>query len=401
MDQTTTLTTLQSTATPYTTVERASAIYNGVLDIFDYTKSNDITTPFQLALKQVKELPSRTGKVLVPGAGIGTYILALLQEGFEPEQITAVELNPAYARLGYGIFNRLGVNYITADFLSWQPNMQFDVIIGNPPYQDSNNKLKAVKLWPKFISTCLSLLKPGGYISFVTPSTWLTSRTGNGKKVRESLTQGVNLINVDTSVSSYFKVGVSICQWCASKEMYTGLTQVDGQPYDLRGVYASEEDKKLYTIFDKVLDKSIVKLPLKYTNTHLQKGDLSEEGAYEVHFSGPKVQRTNVKVESDNVPKLVAPWSCSYKKVFHTTNPTGIFNCWFECSEEDFNSYKAIWNLKIVRLMCERYKKTCGFTPAIEYGLIPDFRFMTDEDTYNTLSLTSDEVHLVETLVKP
>jgi hypothetical protein len=277
----------------------------------------------------------------------------------------------------------------------------FDVIIGNPPYQDSNNKLKAVKLWPKFISTCLSLLKPNGYISFVTPSTWLTSRTGNGKKVRESLTQGVNLISVDTSVGSYFKVGVGICQWCASKETYMGLTQVDGQPYDLRSVYASEEDKKLYTIFDKVLDKSIVKLPLKYTNTHLQKGDLSEEGVYEVHFSGPKVQRTNVKVESDNVPKLVAPWSCSYKKVFHTTNPTGIFNCWFECSEEDFNSYKAIWNLKIVRLMCERYKKTCGFTPAVEYGLIPDFRFMTDEDTYNTLSLTSEEVHLVETLVKP
>ena len=51
--------------------------------------------------------------------------------------------------------------------------------------------------------------------------------------------------------------------------------------------------------------------------------------------------------------------------------------------------------------MCERYKKTCGFTPAIEYGLIPDFRFMTDEDTYNTLSLTSEEVNLVETLVKP
>jgi hypothetical protein len=278
--------------------------------------------------------------------------------------------------------------------------MEFRVVLGNPPYQDSLNKLKAVKLWPKFIETSLSLLEEGGYLSMITPSSWMTSRTGNGRKVRESLTNGFDLISVDSSADSYFKVSVDIAQWFGRKGDYSGRTSVDGKFHDMRKVYSSEEDTKLYEIFEKVLSDKVAKLPLKYTNTHLKKGDITEEGKYEVHFSGPSVSRTDVELKDFGVPKLVAPWSCSYKKVFHTVNPTGIFNCWMPCPEEEFDSYKEIWTLKVVRLMCERYKKTCGFTPAVEYGLIPDFRGMRDEDTYKLLGLTKDQVNLVEGLVK-
>jgi SAM-dependent methyltransferase len=392
--------TLQPTVAPYAVVERATRIYNVVLDIFDYNKTSDLTTPYELALAQVRELPTRTGKVLVPGAGIGTYILALLEEGFNPEQITAVDLDPAYSRLGHGIFNRFGVNYVTADFLNWQPEMKFDVIVGNPPYQDSANKLKAVKLWPKFITRSLDLLNPGGYLLLVTPSTWLKSRTGNGKRVRDSLTKGFNLKSVNTSAGSYFKVGVDICSWFGVKETYNGSTSVDNEPFDLREVYATQAERKLYEVFDKVLDVSIPKLPLVYTNRSLKKDELVDDGEFEVHFSGSKVKRTNVRLEGGGVPKFVAPWSCAYKAVFHTTLPTGIFNCWFECPEEEFESYKPIWSLKIVRLLCEQYKKTCGFTPAVEYGLIPDFRFMTDEETYVKLGLTTEQIELVESMVR-
>ena len=220
MNQTTTLTTLQSTATPYTTVERASAIYNGVLDIFDYTKSSDVVTPFELALKQVRQLPTSVGKVLVPGAGIGTYILALLQEGFKPEQITAVELNPAYARLGYGIFNRLGVNYVTADFLSWQPNMQFDVIIGNPPYQAPKKEGKKGPggdnaLFVKFIDKALDLVSPGGYITMLTPSSAIVKSTVKGKPtstLNKMLNRGA-LVSLNLDANEYFKVGSFIGHW--------------------------------------------------------------------------------------------------------------------------------------------------------------------------------------------
>lgn len=385
--------------TNYTVIERAKRLYDVVVDVTDYDRTSDVVTPLPLAKKQLEEV-NNSGTVCVPGAGVGTYVLAALELGFPPSNIYAVENNPRFSALGGGVFSRFGVNYIEADFLTWNPDMKFDVIIGNPPYQDSSNKLKAVKLWPRFIEQSLKLLAPGGYLSFVTPSTWLTSRTGNGKKVRNALTSNFDLVSVDTTAGSYFKVGVDIAQWHGKLEPYSGVTLVDGKPYDLREVYASSEERKLYEVFDKVLSESIEKLPLKYTNRHLQKGQLTEEGEYEVHFSGPSVKRTNVDLESAGIPKLVAPWSCSYKKVFHTVNPTGIFNCWMPCSEDEFESYRKIWDLKVVRLLCEKYKKTCGFTPAVEYGLIPNFRGFTDADVYAKLELSAEQISLVEELVK-
>lgn len=53
-------------------------------------------------------------------------------------------------------------------------NTQFDIIVGNPPYQDaSGNKGKGHTLWDKFVVISISqLLKPDGYLVYVHPSVW-------------------------------------------------------------------------------------------------------------------------------------------------------------------------------------------------------------------------------------
>jgi predicted RNA methylase len=119
----------------YTIVERSSRIYNTVAEIFNYTKSSDVVTPIEIVRQQVANVKP-TDKVCVPGAGIGTYILALIEKGVKPENITAVELDSKYYELGSAMFERFGVKYVHGDFLAWQPEMQFDVIVGNPPYSD-------------------------------------------------------------------------------------------------------------------------------------------------------------------------------------------------------------------------------------------------------------------------
>jgi hypothetical protein len=56
---------------------------------------------------------------------------------------------------------------------------KFDIIIGNPPYQNSNQKNKKGgghgsrnTLWDKFLKTSLNIINEDGYICFVNPPRW-------------------------------------------------------------------------------------------------------------------------------------------------------------------------------------------------------------------------------------
>jgi predicted RNA methylase len=125
--------------TNYTVPERASRIYKTALDVFNWSKSSDCVTPLEVAQNQFEGLdPDFT--VFIPGAGIGTYVVAALEAGLKPENIFAIELDPAYFELGSAIYRRFGVNYVLDDLFTWQLNMQrIDAVIGNPPYSDTRN----------------------------------------------------------------------------------------------------------------------------------------------------------------------------------------------------------------------------------------------------------------------
>jgi len=153
---------LQPTAVNYTVSERAQRLYSVMLDVFDYNKSSDVVTPMPVVERQVTDV-SKDATVCIPGAGVGTYVNALLQVGVSPENIVAVEIDPAYYELGSAMFERLGVKYVLADFLTWQPEMKFDVVVGNPPYG------KNASLAVKFLNKAAEF---SDHISFVLPRTF-------------------------------------------------------------------------------------------------------------------------------------------------------------------------------------------------------------------------------------
>jgi len=156
----------------YTISERAAGIYKIASEVFNWKRSSDCVTPLDLARQQIQGRDP-SGTVCVPGAGIGTYIVAALGAGFKPQNIYAVEIDPAYYELGAAIYRRFGVNYVLADFLTWRPNMQFDAVIGNPPYQGGDFGKSVYKsLWPLFWAKSLELAKEDGYVSLITPNTW-------------------------------------------------------------------------------------------------------------------------------------------------------------------------------------------------------------------------------------
>ncbi len=193
---------------PYTITERASGIYKIAADVFNWSKSSDCVTPLEVAQKQFEGCDT-TGTVCIPGAGIGTYVVAALQAGFKPESIFAVELDPAYFELGSAIYRRFGVNYVLADFLEWDPQMQFDVIVGNPPYQKS----KYSDFYVCFIKRSAELLREGGYFSMIAPAKGAQPMSRAQVPLQE-----VGWNRVEFGIESYFpNIGTVIANYIGTK----------------------------------------------------------------------------------------------------------------------------------------------------------------------------------------
>ena len=136
---------------------------------------------------------------LDPCCGCGYFSIALYQRLFKslqtliPNQkkrkkhiithmIYMIEINPEHIPRILSIFGE-NANIIMGDFLSLN-NMQFDVIIGNPPFTCGGiiktptntvhkKKYDGKSIWAAFIRCALTNLTPGGYLATITPSIWM------------------------------------------------------------------------------------------------------------------------------------------------------------------------------------------------------------------------------------
>lgn len=70
-----------------------------------------------------------------------------------------------------------GVNCLPDDFLKWETDMKFDLVIGNPPYKGN--------LHLDFLLKAKSITKEGGVIEWIAPGTWLLSEKTNSHKAYE------------------------------------------------------------------------------------------------------------------------------------------------------------------------------------------------------------------------
>jgi hypothetical protein len=87
-----------------------------------------------------------------------------------------VEINPSNLMKIKEIFGS-DCNIIIADFLDYIPQIEFDIVIGNPPFQNTKNNIYTGSsgnrtLWDKFLIKCINLIKVNGHLGFITPSNW-------------------------------------------------------------------------------------------------------------------------------------------------------------------------------------------------------------------------------------
>jgi hypothetical protein len=176
----------------------------------------EVFTPMNLVNEMLDKLPEEVWKNkdlkwLDPSAGMGNFpvaiymrlMIGLKNEFFDEdkrrrhileEMLYMVELDKGNVFIMNKIFcsNTYKLNIFQGSFIEgdykdfdiYSSNIKFNIIVGNPPYNQggiSSKKREIQKvsgkvqktIWPDFISKSFKLLKDSGYLLFINPLSWL------------------------------------------------------------------------------------------------------------------------------------------------------------------------------------------------------------------------------------
>jgi len=134
--------------------------------------------------------------VLEPSVGEGVYLRSLYKYGFN--RIIGYEIDSALANTLHEKYPEIDIRF--ENILKSIPNERFDIVIGNPPYLGHNYNSEIFQdyishspickkyfvgnmdLFYYFIHLGIELLKPGGFLSFITTNYWITKSEKTGIK---------------------------------------------------------------------------------------------------------------------------------------------------------------------------------------------------------------------------
>ena len=170
-------------------------------------KYGEVFTPYEFIIEIMDNLPNTIWSnkdlcILDPCAGTGNFMIIAyvkLMKGLQKQfpdtkkrkthilsnMLYMIELNPSNANKLIQLFGK-SANICQSNFLDspkkWMGGLgkkQFDIIVGNPPFQTKKTKTYEGSvgnrtLWTKFLDFIFreQLLTPKGYLGFITPSNW-------------------------------------------------------------------------------------------------------------------------------------------------------------------------------------------------------------------------------------
>ena len=342
--------------------------------------------PEDLALLMVQELKDNNVPV---DALIGvhdtflTLTLTLIEYGFtnivlmENIHKNLTSLQEKYYNTIEKACDKIGVTYYVPPMNNYNRcDMQFDVIIGNPPYQNTKDH-GALKgsgkspLWSQITKTSLTFLKKNGILSFITPDTIVTgsdelTSAYIGPKRKFDLTY------LDFDVNDSFKVGIKICRTMIRNSMTPGnICEVsDGRSVDTDTIYKVTSDQ----MFDDIL------------NTMLA-------------YDGPKInfntknQYHMMQIEKDLINKgLPKEWSRESK-----TTPDDVFNVAVNVNGKFKYTRVPGKNAGIWRLFIPRMTNPTVVSISKDWeadGSTFTMVFDTEEDALRTQSYLNDPLYL-------
>ena len=277
--------------------------------------SNDVPTPIDCVEEMINTIPedfwmNSSIKILDPCCGCGNFFLAIyfkLLKYHTAEHIISNmlhfnDLNTDRLNVVKIIFG-IRSNVTEKDFLVYDEDTKFDLIVANPPYAkllpNGKRASKNHNMIGSFINKSLKILKEKGYLLYITPDNWMSFADRN-TLIKTLTSLQIIHINIHSAKKKYFKkVGSSFTWYLIENTPSYKDIVVEGtwKNKEYKSTVKSEErrfiplfyNKLIQSIINKTIDKDNVKFEVltssdlhKYTKKKLISKDKDEEHPYKL-----------------------------------------------------------------------------------------------------------------------
>jgi hypothetical protein len=311
-------------------------------------------------------------------------------------------------------------NVVTDDFLNWNPDMKFDAIVGNPPFQEGGRDDEANKLWPHFVKKANDLVADDGYVAMITPTGWMqpTADIGKGNSknaisIFNDIFKSNNLItaNVDSSAlqKNYFAgVGSTFSYFVFQKAQYSGSTNFITPTGSVNvDVTTIESLPKITSSLSLSIAKKMKGTPFTfYDQNHGLNGKESSTPSqthkhliYHTHKGGGTYWYGDKNSPHNTSPKAIITLSGKYEAVYDNVNGFSNMCMAVVCKTvAEGKNTTDVLNSKLYRFWVEM-QKFSGFNPRkliLTLPAVDTSKSWTDQDLYKHFKLTKAEIEYVE-----
>jgi len=214
------------------TFEEIKKYYDEILNLdkSTYRSSNDETTPIDCICEMMSKIPKELWEksdlcILDPCCGNGNFGVSILHELLKYHDKRTIlekilefnDINETRLANVRRVFcsDTYNLQITNHDFITKNCNKKYDLIVANPPYakilDNGKRASKNHNLIKDFIEKAFSLLKPNGYLMFITPDNWMSFADRN--VLIENITS-MQIIHLDIhSAKKYFKKIGSSFTW--------------------------------------------------------------------------------------------------------------------------------------------------------------------------------------------
>lgn len=295
---------------------------------------------------------SKTTTFFDPAIGGGQFVRAIEQrlrnnghsDANIRKRVFGFEESNLHIRFAVNKYNLVGqyVRKPYEKFFEMDDTMKFDVVIGNPPYQDADDSGGA--LWSNIVGVCFNnVVKDNGYVAMIHPPSFVGKHQVSGKGKTdysvflENQIEELHLFD-DFEKNKYFPgTGTRVCWYVAKKEKPTKDTCIVG--YDNSNRYNFLTDFATTTFLPTVINdltvsihkkliacKSLVFTQRRELHYHSMKIKQSvsdtqtAEYPYTSYFSHKIVRYANFKFSEYSAIKLMVPQTSTIDKSFIDSN---------------------------------------------------------------------------------